>query len=484
MSSSFGHKVRQGVIWSLIQNWGLRLGGLIVFMVLARILSPADMGLFAAATTVVAFCALFVDSGLSEAVVQTREISSRQLSTVFVINLALAACVLMGVWWSAPWLATYFSLPDLTSILRVSVFTVVLNALSFSQTAMFRRAFKYKRLAVVTLGATALSGVIAVAMALADWGAWSLVAQALITAGYTTAMLWRQPEWKFAWGFDFHAIRGLLSYGTKRLLTALMDFANTRFIELFFASVFGAATLGLYVVGARVYQVLMQVLSSAVLDIAHNAFSRLAHEPEKLKEAYYSAMGLAAATSMPIFFILSMVSTEMVVGVFGQQWHEAGAVLVPLLVLGGVQVLQFFNGIVYNALGRPGIGLAFMVGKTVVTMLALFLAKDLSFKQVVWAYFASQIVTTPASFMVAKRVIGISYRRIAQQVWPFALATLAAMGAMEGLRHAASTGMPLADMAVLLCLGGLVFVAVVMTLARQRVFQLVQMLRKRQVDAN
>lgn len=484
MTSTFADKVRLGVIWSLIQNWGLRLGGLIVFMILARILSPAEMGLFAAATTVVAFCALFVDSGLSEAVVQTREISSRQLSTVFVINLTLAACVLGGVWWSAPPLSAYFALPDLTPILRVSVFTVVLNALSFSQTAMLRRAFKYKRLAVVTLGATGLAGGIAVAMAMADLGAWSLVAQALITAGYTAGMLWREPEWKFSWVFDFQAIRGLLSYGTKRLLTALMDFANTRLIELFFASVFGAATLGLYVVGARVHQVLMQVLSSAVLDIAHNAFSRLAHEPERLKEAYYSAMGLAAATSMPTFFILSMVSTEMVVGVFGRQWQEAGAVLVPLLVLGGVQVLQFFNGIVYNALGRPGIGLAFMVGKTVVTMLALYLAKDLSFEQVVWAYFASQIVTTPVSFVVAKHVIGISYRLVAHQVWPFAVATLAAMFAMEAARQTGPTGMPLADMAVLLCLGGLVYVVVVMILARQRAFQLVQMLRNRQVDAN
>lgn len=484
MSSNFGQKVRQGVIWSLIQNWGLRLGGLVVFMVLARILSPSDMGLFAAATTVVAFCALFVDSGLSEAVVQARDISPRQLSTIFAINLMMAVLVLLGVWLSAPWLATYFALPDLTSILRVSVFTVLLNALSFSQTAMFRRSFKYKRLALVTLGATALSGVIAVTMAVADFGAWSLVAQALIAAAFTAAMLWREPEWAFTWAFDFASIRGLLSYGTKRLLTALMDFANTRFIELFFASVFGAATLGLYVVGARVYQILMQVLSSAVLDIAHNAFSRLAHEPEKLKEAYYSAMGLAAATSMPIFFILSMVSTEMVVGVFGPQWQEAGAVLVPLLVLGGVQVLQFFNGIVYNALGRPGIGLAFMVGKTVVTMLALFLARDLSFTQVVWAFFASQIASTPASFMVAKRVIGISYRRIAQQVWPFAAATIAAMGTMGGLRDAISMGMPLADMALLLCLGGSVFVAVALILARQRVFQLIQMLRKRQVDAN
>lgn len=480
---SFGAKVRSGVIWSLVQNWGARLGGLLVFMVLARILSPAEMGLFAAATTVVAFCALFVDSGLSEAVVQAREVTHRQLSTVFIINLLMALVVLVSVWLAAPALAAYFKLPELTLILRVSVFTVVLNALAFSQMAMMRRAFQYKQLALITLGGTALSGSIAVGIALAGLGAWSLVAQSLIAAAYTAALLWLRPAWQLEWHFSFGSISGLLSYGVKRLLTALMDFANTRFIELFFASVFGAATLGLYVVGARVYQILMQVLCSAVLDIAHNAFSRLAHEPEKLKEAYYSALGLAAATSMPIFFMLAMVSNELVVGVFGDQWTEADAVLVPLLVLGGVQVLQFFNGILYNALGRPGISLLFVTGKTTVTMLILFGTRELTFQQVVWAYFVSQIITTPISFMVAKRVVGISYKRILNQVAPFAISLLAALGAMEGCRRAWSSGMPIADMFLLLVCGGVVFTAVAFTTAKQRVLEVIQMLRKRQVES-
>jgi O-antigen/teichoic acid export membrane protein len=484
MSSGFSANVRSGLIWSLIQNWGGRLGSLVVFMVLARILSPSEMGLFAAATTVVAFYALFVDSGLSEAVVQSPEITPRQLDSIFVVNLVMALVVVMGVWAAAPLIAAYFKLGELVLILRVSVFTVVLNALSFSQIAMFRRAFKYRQLAVVTLGGTALSGAVAVAMAWAGYGAWSLVVQALIAAAYTTALLWLSPEWRLQVQFQWASIRGLLSYGVKRLLTALMDFANTRFIELFFASLYGAATLGLYVVGARVYQILMQVLCSSVLDIAHNAFSRLAADVERLREAYYTALGMASATSMPIFFMLSMVASELIVGVFGAKWAEAGDVMVPLLLLGGIQVLQFFNGILYNAMGRPGIGLAFMVGKTVITMGALFFARELSFKAVVWAYFASQIATTPISFYVAKRVVGISFRRVAAELWPFLVATGLAMATIYSLRGLASTGMAIADLVVLLLMGGSVYLGAAFVLARSRVMGIIQMIRQRGVQAN
>lgn len=480
---SFGSKVRSGVIWSLIQNWGSRVGGLLVFMLLARLLSPTEMGIFAAATTVIAFCALFVDSGLSEAVVQTRDISQKQISSVFVLNLLLSIAVLTAIWFSAPAIAKYLNLGELTSILRISAFTLIFNALAFSQMAVLRRGFQYKQLALITLGGTFISGMVAIGMALLGWGVWSLVAQSLIAACYTAIALWTKPAWPLSFAFEFGSVTNLVSYGFKRLLTALMDFSNTRFIELFFAATFGAATLGLYAVGARVYQILMQILCSSILDIAHNAFSRLAHEPEKLREAYYSSLGLAAATSMPIFFLLSMISTELIVVVFGNQWKEAGDVLRPLLILGGIQVLQFFNGIVYNAIGRPGIGLAFMVGKTIITMATLYTAKDLPFEQVVWAYFASQIVTTPISFWVAKHVVGISFRRIARELWPFVLSMGISLITIECVRQHLVLGMPLADMIMLLLSGSASFALMLVATARQRVFKIIQMLRLRQVES-
>lgn len=479
MTSSFAQKVRLGVIWSLIQNWGLRLGGLIVFMILARILSPQEMGLFAAATTVIAFCALFVDSGLSEAVVQTREITPKQLSSVFVLNLVTALLLVAGLWGGAEWLAAYFKLPELTWILRVSSLSILLSAFTFSQMAMFRRAFEYKRLAAVTLGSTVVAGAAAIFMALGGFGVWSLVVQTLLSAAYTAGMLWWRPQWKLAWGFEWRGVRGLAAYGVQRLLTSLMDFANTRFIELFFAAVYGAATLGLYVVGARIYQSLMQVLCSAILDIAHNAFSRLADDVPRMREAYYMSMGLAAATSMPVFLLLAAVSDELTLAVFGAKWAQAQAVVLPLLILGGVQVLQFFNGVLANALGRPGLGVGLAIGKTIATMGTLYLSRELPFDQMLWAYFVSQLVMTPASFWMARKIVDVSFRRIARQVLPFLFAVLVGHTLVVLVRPWL-TGLPVAlQLVCLLAVAGLSYVFVVLLIARPLVRELLDAFRNR-----
>lgn len=480
MTSSFAHKVRLGVIWSLIQNWGLRLGGLIVFMILARILSPQEMGLFAAATTVIAFCALFVDSGLSEAVVQAREITPKQLSSVFILNLVTAVALVVGLWAGADLLAVFFKLPELVWILRISSLSILLSAFTFSQMAMFRRAFEYKRLAAVTLGSTVVAGGAAILMALNGFGVWSLVVQTLLSAAYIAGMLWWRPQWKLSWGFEWVSVRGLVSYGVQRLLTSLMDFANTRFIELFLAMMYGAAMLGLYVVGARVYQALMQVLCSAILDIAHNAFSRLADDVPKMREVYYKAMELAAAFSMPIFVILAALAPELNLSLFGTKWAGAEAVFVPLLVLGGVQVLQFFNGVMYNAMGRPGIGLQFMVGKTVITMTTLYFARELTFSGVLWAYFVSQILIAPVSFHVAKRVVGVSYRRIVRAVWPFVLGVVVAVCGILSLRHALPfEWFPIARLVVLSVVGAGLYFATVLLVAKPRIMSMLMAIRRR-----
>lgn len=481
MRSSFSQLVRLGVIWSLIQNWGLRLGGLIVFMILARILSPAEMGLFAAATTVIAFCALFVDSGLSEAIVQAREVTPKQLSSVFVLNLASALALVFGLWVGASAIAAYFKLSELVWILRASCLSILFSAFTFSQMAMCRRAFAYKRLASVTIGATLFAGAVAIGMALRGAGVWSLVAQTLLTAAYTASMLWRRPEWQLQWGFEWREVKGLASYGVQRLLTSLLDFANTRLIDLILVAGYGVATLGLYTVGARVYQALMQVLCSAILDIAHNAFSRLADDLPRLRNAYYGAMELAAATSMPIFLLLAALAPELNRTLFGSKWAGADQVFVPLLLLGGVQVLQFFNGVMYNAMGRPGISLQFVFGKTVVTMSALYFANGMAFVQVVWVFFVSQVIITPVSFHVAKRVVAISYCKVVQAIWPFVTGALVAVAGICVARgFVPSDWAPVLRLVILGCVGGSLYLATVLAVAMSRVRHLIAVVLKRE----
>lgn len=477
---TFSEKVRSGVIWSLVQNWGMRFGGLLVFTLLARVLSPSELGIFAAATTVIAFCGLFVESGLSEAVVQRATVNKTQLNTVFLLNLGLALLAVCVIWVSAPAISRGMNIEGLDMILRVGSLSIIIGAVGFVQSAMHRRAFDYRYLATVTLLATVIAGLVAVAMAVYGGGAWSLVVQSLLFATVMTALLWWRPKWMPGRGFDLAGVKGLVSYGGQRLLATLLDFANTRVIEIFFAATLGPAALGLYVAGARIYQALMQILSSAVLDIAHNAFSRLASDPVRLREAYYRSISISAAVAVPAFVVPAAVSSEIVEVVFGAKWVGVGDVLAPLLLLGAIQVLQFYNGVLYNAIGRPGVSLKFMIGKTIITLSVLFFSRDFPLPIVVNVFVWSQVLIAPVSFYVAKRVINISFERVAQAAWVFIMASALAYVAIESAKSIPLTSVgPLVRLLFLLSIGAVVYFSTLVVVGRRDLRNVVEVFRGR-----
>jgi len=423
LSNDLRAKVRSGVLWSAVQNWGVRLSSLLLFMVVARWLSPEQLGLFAAATVVIAFLNLLSEQGLGEALVQREEITQEQINSVFWLNLGASLLIVGLLWFVAPLIAALMKLPELVPILRVVSLSMPLTAASFGQLAMRRRRFEYRWLAKTVLASTMVSSMVALAMLFAGLGVWSLVAQSLTTAAVISALLWIRPSWHLTMKTDFAATRPLMAYGAKRVSTSLLDFANTRYIELFLASTLGPASLGLYTVGVRVYQALMQVFSSTILEVAQNGFCRLSADRPGLIRAYFQSIAATAAIVMPVFILIAAVAPSLTVTLFGARWVASAEVTRWVAMLGAVQVLQVYNGTVYNAIGRPGVGLQFMIFKVMLTFSALFLARDAGLQVLLQAYVASQLATTPLSFWLVRRLIGVSLTQLFGTLWPYVLSS-------------------------------------------------------------
>jgi O-antigen/teichoic acid export membrane protein len=387
-------------------------------MVVARVLSPEQLGLFAAATVVLTFFGMLSEQGLSEAVVQREYISPEQLSAVFWLNLMVSVVLVLLVWLTAPAIAQWMKIPDLTPILRVSSLALPIAAATFGQMAMRRRTFGYRWIATTAMASTAVGSIVLLTLLFAGFGVWSLVAQSLTAALVTAALMWMRPGWSLTRRVDFQGVRPLMAYGGNRLGTYLLDFANTRYVELFLASTLGPAALAVYTVGLKLYQALLQMLSSTVMDVAHSGFSRLANDRPGLIAAYYKSISITATIAVPIFCMVAAVAPSLTVVLFGPKWHASAEVMRWMGLLGAVQVLQFYNGTVYNAIGRPGIGLQFMIAKVALTIGALAFVRDGSMTALLHAYIASQLATTPASFYLVRRLIGVSITELARLLWP------------------------------------------------------------------
>lgn len=469
-----------GLVWSIVRNWGSRLAALITFVVLARFVDPHDMGLIAAALAVLAFVEIFTQQGLGNAIVQRPTMSEGLLNAAFVVNLVSALLAMAILILFAPLISKLMGTGELVPVLQVVSVSVVFNALGFSQQAMCMRNFQYKWLAVRSLLATGISGVVGVVLVVMGHGVWGLVAQAVLVAAINTLMVWLKPQWKLTRVFDYAGLRDMMGYSLNIFAGQLVNFGNTRFIEVFLAATLGPAALGLYAVGMRIHQSLTQLLNSAVLQVAHSGFSRLAADRVRLLAAYQEATSASAAIAAPAFWITGLLAPELAEIVYGHRWIDSAALMLPMALLGAVQTVQFYNGSVLNAIGRSSYTLWINFSKLAATIVSLTLSQGASLPGIVWAFVIGQLCITPVSYALARRGFGLSMLETLRRLGPFLLGMAAMAGVSFGLRASGwLDGLGIWPRALLLLAAtSAAYATVVFLLARQQMQAIVQRLRR------
>lgn len=479
--SSLRAKVLAGLVWSVVRNWGGRLLSLLTFMVLARFVGPEEVGLLAAATVVLAFAELFVEQGFVSAIVQRPTITAEQVSAAFILNLAVAMIAFIAIVLLAPRIAAGMRIEALADILPIAALVIPLHALGFCQRAMAQRQFLYKALALRALTAQVIAAAIAIVMVVAGFGVEALIAQSLVAAALGSALLWWQPPWRPTRRLDFDGLKPLLRYSIAMLGSQVLNFGNTLLVQVLLAASMGAATLGLYTVGVRVYATLMQLFTSAVISVAHGAFARLAADQARLRAAYRRAVASTAVVALPAFTMTAVAAPELVELLFGAKWLPSASVMAPMALLGAVQSLQHYNGSVFEATGKPSLTLLMNATRVATTVAALLIAHDQSLSLIAWAFVAGQLAPSPLSYALLRRQAGVRFGEILRLTLPVIAACTTMVGIAVGLRmwpDFAALALPL-RLVMMMGIAGLAGAAICLLLARESVASLRELLRRK-----
>lgn len=435
MTNSLRSKVFSGLVWSAIRVWGNRLGSLVIFFILARLLSPMEFGIYAAVWALLLTLEVFTEQGLADAIIQAPEIQPEQLNAVFLVNFCAALVVSGLVVLLAPEIANWLNMPAVEFPLQVASVSIVMNALGFCQLALYRRQFQYRWLAMRSLAATLFSGGVGIGLALSGFGVWALIWQYLTAALFNLLLLWIRPLWRPSLAISWKGLAQLLRFSLKLLFSRLLEAGNVRAFELAIGAWMGPAMLGFYSVGSRVHQIVIQLLSSVVLDVGLSGFSRLVDDQPRFTAAYYTALTATSALAMPVFVLLAAVADEFCAAVFGQQWQASGPILHWLAILGAVQSVQYINGAAITAKGHSGKTLMITGAKTAATLVVLYYFGHGELLELVEAFVYGQLLVSPLGFALGKRQIGFSWRTLTVKLWPFLTAACTAYWAVYWVRQ-------------------------------------------------
>lgn len=428
-------KAVKGVIWSAIQSWGGQMISLVVFSLLARLLEPKTFGLVALASVFIAFMQVFLDQGFGEAIVQRQEIDPEHLDTAFWtslgISLLLTVCVIAG---AGP-VAALFNQPSLIPIIRWLSLSFLFSAFSSVQTAILSRRFAFKALSTRSLIATCIGGLVGVIMAFQGFGVWSLVGQQLVNGLVAVLVLWTVSDWRPGFNVSAKHFKELFTFGINVLGFNFLNFFNRRGDDLLIGYFLGPVALGYYNVAYRLLLVMTQVLVSTTTKVALPTFSRLQHEPERLRRAFYTATQLSSLITFPISLGVAALAPELVQSLFGNQWTPSIPVMQVLVFIVPIHLILYYNSSVIMAMGKPSWRLGIHMINVLVNVIAFALVVRWGIVAVAAAYVIRGYLLLPISLWALQKLIRINLTTYLSQYFAPIAGSLLIASVILGLKH-------------------------------------------------
>lgn len=425
----------QGVLWSAIQNWGSQIGALAVFFVLARLLEPEVFGLVALANVFLAFMQVFLEQGFAQALIQRQELEPEHLDTAFwtsFISGILLTCVGFAV---ANPIANGFHQPQVAPILQWLSIVFVIDALNDVQQAILQRQFAYKAIATRSLLATFAGGVTGILMASHGFGVWSLVSQQIIQAIVGTLILWKISDWRPKLRFSIQHFKDLFNFGIHILVFNFLGFLNNRADDFLIGIYLGSTALGFYSVAYRILTVMTQVLVNTTNQVALPAFSRLQEDPERFRQAFYTATRLTSVLAFPAFLGVVVLAPEIVVICFGRQWLPAAPVMQILAVVGVFRSVTYFKSSIFMALGKPEWRLYLGLLSAALNIMGFAIAVRWGITAVAIAYLVRAMVVFPITQGVVSKLIKTSLITYLRQFVAPLSCSLIMIGTILLLKH-------------------------------------------------
>ena len=264
MPENLKEKTIAGMLWSSVGRLGTMLINFLSNLVLARLLMPDDFGCIAMLYVFIAVSAIFVNGGLGSALIKRKNPTHLDYTTVFYWNLAVSLIFYLLLFFTAPAIARFYAMPQLSAVLRVQSLTLLIQAFAIVQATQLQKQLIFRELSIRNLIAAIIGTVIGIAMAFWGYGVWSLVASSLCSAVASVLLLWRMSSWRPTWEFSWKSLGSLFSFGGLMLLSSLVETIYVNIQRLIIGKMFTASDLGYYNQAKKLEEVPTTTLSTIV----------------------------------------------------------------------------------------------------------------------------------------------------------------------------------------------------------------------------
>lgn len=440
-------RTARAVKWNTFDRLGSQVIYGVTGLVLAWLLTADDYGLVGAVLIFQAFASILVDSGFSYALLQRKEPTQLDYSTIFWFNIGVAAIIYAALFAAAPLIAMCFDNDQrLIPLSRVMFLTFILNASSIVQVNRFVKQMNVRPVAIANILSLTCGGVTGLWLAFAGFGAWAMVWQSVVSCATKTLILWIVARWTPLWRFSVTVLRSFFSVGGSMMFSSALNTFFQYIYSFVIGNRIGLAPLGYYTQGDKWSKMgvmsILQTLTSSFLP----TLSAVQDDKARFRAMCSKMNRMTAYITFPVLGGLAMMATPVFHTLFRDKW-DLSIALFQLLVLRGI--FTVITGVYNNhivSLGRSKLIMAMEVVRDMAVIVALaatlpFISLQapgdmlLGIRILLWGQLISAAVAWAVTLVCVCRATETSVLSYCRDLAPYALLTLAVWPAVAAISY-------------------------------------------------
>jgi teichuronic acid exporter len=350
-----------------VLSWGVTLA-------VARLLSPGDFGVVAAAGILLGLSDLLADAGVGRALVQKPGVVESDYAKAFTLSLLLSLTCYAALVAGTPAAARFLRTPELTTVLPVMGVLILLIPFRTVPQGILDRRLELTSQGLVHLASTVLQASTVLTLAVLGAGYWALVVGAMIARVFDCCLLARLTGWRPRVAADLRGARELLGYGLWLSGGSFLWYFYSNSDYAVVGRLEGPIVLGYYSLAFQLMSLPVQKVTANINQVAFPVFCRLQGDREKVKQWFLRLTVLMIAIVLPTLLGGALVARDGIVTLFGAKWLPAVVPFQILCVVGLLSVISASIISLLNALGRPDINFKYNAASACVFPLAFAFA--------------------------------------------------------------------------------------------------------------
>jgi polysaccharide transporter, PST family len=325
---------------------------IVITAILARLLSPEDFGVIAIVTVIVAFFKLLSDVGIGPAIIQDKEITQDDISSIFNITVLIAIFSAIIFYISSGIISNFYDNIEYNKIVHFLSISLFFQIMNIVPRALLRKNKKFGLLGFGQLSANIFSGIISILLALNNFNYFSLVYKSIISSlfQFIFCMLFVTISFKLTLSFKF--VKRMFKFSSFQFLFNFINYFSRNLDKLLIGKFIGNVSLGYYEKSYRLMLLPLQTFTQVLSPVLHPLLSDLQNENDRMFTIYLRISRILSLIGFPLTVFMFMNADNVILIMFGPQWHGSIDSFKILSISIGLQMVLSSTGPIFQSAGR------------------------------------------------------------------------------------------------------------------------------------